>query len=53
MEMTQDITKQIFKNEQVGTKMFLERQLQMATLFVEIFKLRDLFGPKSFTSGNI
>lgn len=53
MEMTRDITKQILKNEQVGRKVFLERQLQLATLFVEIFKVRDPFGPKFFTSGSI
>lgn len=52
-EMTWDITKHILKSEQACRKMFLEGQLQMAILFVEILKPRNPFKPSSSMGDNI
>jgi hypothetical protein len=49
MEMTQNITKQILENEQVGKK----DSCKWPFSFVEIFKLRDLSGPSFSLGGNI
>jgi len=53
MKMTQNNTRKILKNEQVGRKMFLEGQLQMVVIFAEIFKPKYLYGHDSSIGGNI
>lgn len=41
MQMTKEITTQILKSEQVGRKLLLEGQLQMASLFTKVLKPKD------------
>jgi hypothetical protein len=53
MQMTKKITTQILKSEQVGRKLLLEGQLQMAALFVEVLKPRNPTRPSSSRSGSI
>ncbi len=52
-KITWDITKHILKSEQACKKMFLEGHLQMAILFAEILKPRNLSKPSSSMGGNI
>jgi hypothetical protein len=53
MQMTKEIMTQILKSEQVGRKLLLEGQLQMATIFVEVLKPRNLARPSSSLGGSI
>jgi hypothetical protein len=53
MQMTKEITTQILEGEQVGRKLLLEGQLQMAALFAEVLKPRNPTMPSSFTGGSI
>jgi len=47
MEMTQNITKQILENGQAGKK----DSCKWPVFFVELFELKNLFGP-SFSLGH-
>ncbi len=41
MEMTERIATQMFQNEQTSRKLIMQAQLQMATLFAKVLKLKD------------
>jgi len=53
MQMTNEITTQILKSEQIGKKLLLEVQLQMVVLFAEVLNPRNLVGPSSSIGGSI
>jgi hypothetical protein len=53
MQMTREITIQIFENEQARRKLLLEGQLQMATIFVEVLKHKNPLGHNKFKSDSI
>jgi hypothetical protein len=53
IQMTKEITNQILKIEQVGKKLLLEGQLQMATFFAKVLKPKDPTWPSSSTSGSM
>jgi len=53
MQMTNKITTQILKSEKVERKLLLEGQLQMAILFVEVLKPRNLTRSSSCRGGSI
>jgi hypothetical protein len=51
MQMTREITIQILENEQARRKLFLEGQLQVATLFDKVLKPKNPLGHSNFRSG--
>jgi hypothetical protein len=53
MQKKKEIMTQILKSEQVGRKLLLKGQLQMATIFAKVLKPRDPAWPSSFIGGSI